>query len=571
MRKMGSEKYKLKWSKYETNILTAFHGLLESETLSDVTLFCEGQTFKAHRLVLAACSTHFESLFSHAPINAPTNNQFFVILDGTRADDLQILLHFMYRGEAYLHHDRINSVLKTAEVLQVKGLSEGPRNIEINNQNMHMAAASTSSRSWSPINSGGVPISPPLMRKKRERDDSPPTRSPIPEHSSPNYYPREQFPMYRLPTFAGRPVEAVAAAAAAAAAASSGSNNLPSSSSPFNHKASPSPCGGGERYSKMIRGGSASPHRPPSVSKREEEDDHYVRSSPMIRPSSNKAEDYEDVPPPPRGMGNSSSPQPPVSGLSKHQSFPSDSTTTELNSGPSGLLSRAYKERLRRESEHCEPESNTNNDDLTHQTKFPDFRNSREEISRLNDITPPRNPSGLNDEDVRTAANNLETFRRLAQQHARTLPIPVTLAQGFSASDYVRLASHVRDPENGTGTKLRCPFCERTYGYETNLRAHIRQRHQGIRVSCPYCPRTFTRNNTVRRHVAREHRHLSRNIPTRFTSTRIPPDPISAQQMAAVASATSLLQPPSPNTSGKVKSNLICSKYQKWSSTDIKK
>ncbi|CAB4064813.1 unnamed protein product [Lepeophtheirus salmonis] len=150
--------------------------------------------------------------------------------------------------------------------------------------------------------------------------------------------------------------------------------------------------------------------------------------------------------------------------------------------------------KLRRESEHCEPESNTNNDDLTHQTKFPDFRNSREEISRLNDITPPRNPSG---------------------------------------------------------TKLRCPFCERTYGYETNLRAHIRQRHQGIRVSCPYCPRTFTRNNTVRRHVAREHRHLSRNIPTRFTSTRIPPDPISAQQMAAVASATSLLQPPSPNTSGK--------------------
>ena len=40
---MGSEKYKLKWSKYESNILSAFHGLLESETLSDVTLFCEGK------------------------------------------------------------------------------------------------------------------------------------------------------------------------------------------------------------------------------------------------------------------------------------------------------------------------------------------------------------------------------------------------------------------------------------------------------------------------------------------------------------------------------------------------
>ena len=104
-----------------------------------------GQTFKAHRLVLAACSTHFESLFNHTPVNAPLNNQFFVILDGTRADDLQILLHFMYRGEAYLHQDRINSVLRTAEVLQVKGLSEGPRNVELNTQNLHGPSPSSSS------------------------------------------------------------------------------------------------------------------------------------------------------------------------------------------------------------------------------------------------------------------------------------------------------------------------------------------------------------------------------------------------------------------------------------------
>ena len=39
---MGSEKYKLKWSKYESNILAVFSALLENETLSDVTLFCEG-------------------------------------------------------------------------------------------------------------------------------------------------------------------------------------------------------------------------------------------------------------------------------------------------------------------------------------------------------------------------------------------------------------------------------------------------------------------------------------------------------------------------------------------------
>jgi hypothetical protein len=46
---MGSEKYKLKWSKYESNVLNAFRDLLETESLSDVTLFCEGEKLKNDR------------------------------------------------------------------------------------------------------------------------------------------------------------------------------------------------------------------------------------------------------------------------------------------------------------------------------------------------------------------------------------------------------------------------------------------------------------------------------------------------------------------------------------------
>ena len=32
-----------RWNSYETNLLSTFEGLLDSEALSDVTLFCEGQ------------------------------------------------------------------------------------------------------------------------------------------------------------------------------------------------------------------------------------------------------------------------------------------------------------------------------------------------------------------------------------------------------------------------------------------------------------------------------------------------------------------------------------------------
>jgi hypothetical protein len=45
--KMGSEKYKLKWSKYESNVLNAIKDLFETKALSDVVLFCEGRKFLA--------------------------------------------------------------------------------------------------------------------------------------------------------------------------------------------------------------------------------------------------------------------------------------------------------------------------------------------------------------------------------------------------------------------------------------------------------------------------------------------------------------------------------------------
>jgi len=64
----------------------------------------------------------------------------------------------MYRGEAYLHQDRINSVLRTAESLQIKGLSEGPKSLDVNDQ------IQPSLQRWS---------SPPPM---------PPQRGPSPVH-----------------------------------------------------------------------------------------------------------------------------------------------------------------------------------------------------------------------------------------------------------------------------------------------------------------------------------------------------------------------------------------------------
>lgn len=81
--------------------------------------FFAGHTFKAHKLILAACSKHLADLFATAPLH----QNLLVILDGTSAANMSALLEFMYKGEVHVSQDSLSSFLKAAECLQVKGLS----------------------------------------------------------------------------------------------------------------------------------------------------------------------------------------------------------------------------------------------------------------------------------------------------------------------------------------------------------------------------------------------------------------------------------------------------------------
>lgn len=81
--------------------------------------YLSGVTFKAHKLILAACSKHLADLFATAPLH----QNLLVILDGTSAANMSALLEFMYKGEVHVSQDSLSSFLKAAECLQVKGLS----------------------------------------------------------------------------------------------------------------------------------------------------------------------------------------------------------------------------------------------------------------------------------------------------------------------------------------------------------------------------------------------------------------------------------------------------------------
>jgi len=60
---MAADQFCLRWNNFQLNIASALDSLKTDEDLVDVTLSCEGQNVKAHKVVLSACSPYFRGVF----------------------------------------------------------------------------------------------------------------------------------------------------------------------------------------------------------------------------------------------------------------------------------------------------------------------------------------------------------------------------------------------------------------------------------------------------------------------------------------------------------------------------
>lgn len=86
-------------------------------------LFCfiAGTIFKAHKLILAACSKNFADLFETPSL---ATGSVCVILEATSAENMAALLEFMYKGEVHVSQKALESFLKAAESLQVSSKTQ---------------------------------------------------------------------------------------------------------------------------------------------------------------------------------------------------------------------------------------------------------------------------------------------------------------------------------------------------------------------------------------------------------------------------------------------------------------
>lgn len=113
------QQFCLRWNNYQKNLMNVFDELLQNESFVDVTLACDGNSIKAHKMVLSACSPYFQSLFFDNPCQHPT-----IIMRDVKWPELKAAVEFMYKGEINVSQEQIEPLIRVAEMLKIRGLTD---------------------------------------------------------------------------------------------------------------------------------------------------------------------------------------------------------------------------------------------------------------------------------------------------------------------------------------------------------------------------------------------------------------------------------------------------------------
>ena len=109
----------LNWKAFPEHLKLMSKELYEEDRYSDITLISDDQfQFKAHKIILSACSPVFRNIIDYNP----TQNSL-IYLRGVQSQELEPILQFMYLGEGNLSYERIGVFLKVAKDLQVKEIN----------------------------------------------------------------------------------------------------------------------------------------------------------------------------------------------------------------------------------------------------------------------------------------------------------------------------------------------------------------------------------------------------------------------------------------------------------------
>ena len=124
--------FELQWDDFEGNLVTSFKDLREEEELFDITLACDDEQIQAHKVILSAGSSFFQSIIRRNPHTHP-----LIYLKGVKLHHLASLLDFMYLGITKVAQENVKEFLALGEELGVRGLTMSEKNLQDQNMLHH--------------------------------------------------------------------------------------------------------------------------------------------------------------------------------------------------------------------------------------------------------------------------------------------------------------------------------------------------------------------------------------------------------------------------------------------------
>ena len=88
---MNQEKISLSWHTYNDHLREMLHNMMSSNELTDVTIVSEDKKqFKAHKVILSASSSVFQSIISDSSVSSP-----IIYLRGIDSAEIESILQFI--------------------------------------------------------------------------------------------------------------------------------------------------------------------------------------------------------------------------------------------------------------------------------------------------------------------------------------------------------------------------------------------------------------------------------------------------------------------------------------------
>ena len=147
-----------------SSILTSnLRSMLRDEVLLDCSILCDGQLIRAHKVILCASCDYFKAAFVSLSNSSCQNTA--IIINDMSFSDLKAIIDFIYTGEIFVETNRLPSLLKSSQSLQVKHLTSHILSLlDVRNQSI--------SRSKSLSVRPAAIVSDPMIPKKIHSLDS---------------------------------------------------------------------------------------------------------------------------------------------------------------------------------------------------------------------------------------------------------------------------------------------------------------------------------------------------------------------------------------------------------------